>query len=56
MTGVQTCALPICMVFDNNYFNDKYQGIPIGGYNVLIERLLKGTDTRLDCDFFAHRQ
>lgn len=48
--------LPVRMVFDNNYFNDKYQGIPIGGYNVLIERLLKGTDTRLDCDFFAHRQ
>ena len=45
--------LPIRLVFDNNYFNDKYQGIPNGGYNVLIERLLKGTDVRLNCDFFT---
>lgn len=37
--------LPVRMVFDNNYFNDKYQGIPIGGYNRLIEGLLKGVDT-----------
>ena len=44
------------LVFDNNYFNDKYQGIPIGGYNVLIERLLEGADIRLGCDFFAERQ
>lgn len=48
--------LPVRMVFDNNYFNDKYQGIPIGGYNVLIDRLLEGADVRLDCDFFAHRE
>ena len=48
--------LPVRMVFDNNYFNDKYQGIPIGGYNVLINRLLEGTDVHLDCDFFAHRE
>ena len=48
--------LPVRLVFDNDYFNDKYQGIPIGGYNVLIERLLEGVDTRLGCDFFAHRQ
>ena len=48
--------LPVRMVFDNNYFNDKYQGIPIGGYNVLINRLLSGADIRLDCDFFAHRE
>ena len=48
--------LPVRLVFDNNYFNDKYQGIPIGGYNVLIERLLEGADIRLECDFFAHRQ
>ena len=45
--------LPVRFVFDNNYFNDSYQGIPIGGYNVLIERLLDGTDTRVNCDFFA---
>ena len=48
--------LPVRLVFDNNYFNDRYQGIPIGGYNVLIERLLEGTDIRLSCDFFAQRQ
>ena len=48
--------LPVRMVFDNNYFNDKYQGIPIGGYNMLIERLQEGTDVRLDCDFFAHSE
>ena len=48
--------LPVRMVFDNNYFNDKYQGIPIGGYNVLIERLLEGADVRLGCDFFTHRE
>ena len=48
--------LPVRMVFDNNYFNDKYQGIPIGGYNVLIERLLEDVDVRLDCDFFANRE
>ena len=48
--------LPVRLVFDNNYFNDKYQGIPIGGYNVLIGRLLEGADTQLGCDFFAHRE
>jgi len=48
--------LPVRLVFDNNYFNDKYQGIPIGGYNVLIERLLEGVETRLNCDFFANRE
>ena len=48
--------LPVRLIFDNNYFNDKYQGIPIGGYNVLIERLLESADVRLDYDFFAHRE
>lgn len=48
--------LPVRLVFDNNYFNDKYQGIPIGGYNVLIERLLEGVETRLNCDFLANRE
>ena len=46
--------LPLRFVFDNNYFNDPYQGIPIGGYNLLIERLLEGIDTRVNCDFFAN--
>lgn len=44
--------LPIRFVYDNNYFNDSYQGIPIGGYNKLIEGLLKGCDTAVDIDFF----
>ncbi len=47
--------LPLRFVYDNNYFNDLYQGIPIGGYNALIEKLLDGIDTRLNCNFFAHR-
>lgn len=45
--------LPVRFVFDNNYFNDTYQGIPIGGYNVLIEKLLEGIETKTNCDFFA---
>ena len=48
--------LPLRFIYDNNYFNDPYQGIPIGGYNVLIERLLDGIETRVNCDFFAHRE
>lgn len=43
--------LPVRFVYDNNYFNDKYQGIPIGGYNKLIEGLLEGIETRLGVDF-----
>ena len=45
--------LPVRFIFDNNYFNDLYQGIPIGGYNKLIEKLLEGIETKTDCDFFA---
>lgn len=44
--------LPVRMIFDNNYFNDKYQGIPIGGYNKLIEGLLDGVECFTACDFF----
>lgn len=44
--------LPVRMVFDNNYFNDKYQGIPVGGYNKLIGGLLEGIDCKTDVDFF----
>lgn len=44
--------LPVRFVFDNNYFNDLYQGIPIGGYNVLINKLLENVETRVNCDFF----
>ena len=48
--------LPVRLVFDNNYFNDKYQGIPIGGYNKLIEGLLDGIEVRTGVDFFAERE
>lgn len=44
--------LPVRLVFDNNYFNDRYQGIPIGGYNVLIDKLLEGIETQTGVDFF----
>ena len=44
--------LPVRMVYDNNYFNDKYQGIPIGGYNKLIEGLLKDIECLTNVDFF----
>jgi len=45
--------LPVRLVFDNNYFNDSYQGIPIGGYNKLINGLLEGVDTKTGIDFFT---
>lgn len=45
--------LPVRLVFDNNYFNDKYQGIPVGGYNKLIEGLLEGCETKTGVDFFT---
>ena len=44
--------LPIRLVYDNNYFNDRYQGIPIGGFNILTEGLLKDCDTATNADFF----
>ena len=48
--------LPVRFVFDNNYFNDTYQGIPIGGYNKLIAALLEGVEVKTECDFFVHRE
>lgn len=48
--------LPVRFVYDNNYFNDQYQGIPKGGYNKLIEGLLEGIEVRLDVDFLARRE
>ena len=45
--------LPVRLVFDNNYFNDKYQGIPVGGYNKLTEGLLEGIDCQPSIDFFG---
>lgn len=43
--------LPLRFVYDNNYFNDRYQGIPVGGYNTLLDKLLQGSDVRLSTDF-----
>lgn len=47
--------LPVRFVYDNNYFNDKYQGIPVGGYNKLIDGLLEGVETKVGVDFFKNR-
>ncbi len=47
--------LPVRLTFDNNYFNDSHQGIPIGGYNRLTEALLEGTEVRCGVDYFAQR-
>jgi UDP-galactopyranose mutase len=47
--------LPVRFTYDNNYFNDTYQGIPVGGYNKITEGLLKGVEVRLDTDYFAER-
>ncbi|MCR6513731.1 MAG: UDP-galactopyranose mutase [Clostridium chrysemydis] len=47
--------LPVRLTFDNNYFNDKYQGIPIGGYNKIIEKMLEGIDVKLSTDYFDNK-
>ena len=48
--------LPVRMAFDNNYFNDRFQGIPIGGYNKLIDTLLEGCEVRLGVDYLENRE
>ena len=48
--------LPVRFVYDNNYFNDKYQGIPIGGYTQIIEKMLEGIEVRLNEDFFKKKE
>ena len=48
--------LPVRFTFDNNYFNDKYQGIPIGGYTALIEKMLEGVEVRLNTDYFTDKK
>ena len=48
--------LPVRLTFDNNYFDDAYQGIPVGGYNRIVEGLLEGIETKTDADFFASRK
>ena len=47
--------LPVRFIYDNNYFNNKYQGIPIGGYTQIIEKMLMGIEIKLNYDFFEHR-
>lgn len=48
--------LPVRFVYDNNYFNDKYQGIPEGGYTQIIKKMLKGIDVKLNCNYFEHKE
>ena len=48
--------IPVRYTFDNNYFNDRYQGIPIGGYNQLIDKMLAGTEIRLGFDFNRNKE
>lgn len=48
--------LPVRFTYDNNYFNDKYQGIPEGGYNVIVEKMLEGIEMNLKIDFFKNRK
>lgn len=48
--------LPVRLTFDNNYFNDKYQGIPIKGYNNLANKLLDNIEVKTNCDFFSNRE
>lgn len=48
--------LPVRFTFDNNYFNDKYQGIPIGGYTQIIEKMLEGIEVKLNTDFFENKE
>ena len=48
--------LPVRFIYDNNYFNDIYQGIPIGGYTQIIKKMLDGIEVRLNCDYFEHKE
>ena len=48
--------LPVRLIYDNNYFNDRYQGIPIGGYTKLVEKMLDGIEVKLNTDYFANKE
>ena len=48
--------LPVRFTYDNNYFNDLYQGIPVGGYTAMVEKMLEGTEIRLNTDFLENRE
>ena len=47
--------LPVRFTYDNNYFNDVYQGIPVGGYTKIVEKMLDGIEIKLNCDFFKEK-
>lgn len=48
--------LPVRFTYDNNYFNDRYQGIPIGGYTQIVEKMLEGIEVRLNTDYFENKE
>lgn len=48
--------LPVRFIYDNNYFNDRYQGIPVGGYTKMIEKMLDGIDVELNTDFLKNKE
>ena len=48
--------LPVRFTYDNNYFNDLYQGIPIGGYTQIVEKMLEGSTVKLNTDYFKNRE
>lgn len=48
--------LPVRFTYDNNYFNDRYQGIPVGGYTLLVEKMLKDVEVKLNCNFFENME
>lgn len=48
--------LPVRLTYDNNYFNDRYQGIPIGGYTLLVERMLEGIEVQLNTDYLSNKE
>ena len=48
--------LPVRLIYDNNYFNDKYQGIPLGGYTALVEKMLEGIEVKLNSNYFANKE
>ena len=48
--------LPLRFIYDNNYFNDRFQGIPMGGYTVIVEKMLEGSDILLNTDYYEFRK
>ena len=48
--------IPVRLTYDNNYFNARFQGIPIGGYTAMVERMLEGIEVRLNCDYLEHKE